>query len=97
MSELNEMYFEGMVRSEGLDLAAIYEEADKKLSDKIAVLQENPDIKIIDFGTRRHFSLRWQKHVVERLKAECPDNLVGTSNIALANDLKSPNKRYLCS
>ncbi len=85
MSEINEMYFENFVTAHGLDLQAIYEEGDRRLSEKIALLQQNPDIKFADFGTRRHFSLRWQKHVVDRLMAECPGNIIGTSNVGLAH------------
>jgi nicotinate phosphoribosyltransferase len=84
MSEINELYFENYVTQNGLDLEAIYEEGDRRLSEKIAILKDNPSIKFADFGTRRHFSLAWQKHVVERLADECPENFVGTSNVALA-------------
>lgn len=87
MSEVNEAYFEGYVLDNGLDLQEIYDEGDRRLSEKIKILQQNPDIKFADFGTRRHFSLRWQRHVLQRLKEECPENLLGTSNIALANTL----------
>jgi nicotinate phosphoribosyltransferase len=87
MSDVNELYFENYVKANGLDLNAIYDEGDRRLSQKIATLQAHPDIKFADFGTRRRFSLRWQRHVVERLKAECPNNLIGTSNVALANSL----------
>lgn len=87
MGEINELYFENYVTDHGLDLLAIYDEGDRRLSDKIAVLQSRPDIKFADFGTRRHFSLRWQRHVVQRLQAECPDNLIGTSNVGLAQTL----------
>ncbi|HTB48792.1 MAG TPA: nicotinate phosphoribosyltransferase [Verrucomicrobiae bacterium] len=87
MSEANEMYFENYVRANGLDLAAIYEEGDRRLDEKVASMQANPDIKIADFGTRRHFSFRWQRHVLQRLQTECPDNLLGTSNVALANTM----------
>jgi nicotinate phosphoribosyltransferase len=85
MSEVNEAYFEGYIRAQGIDLMELYDEGDRRLSEKIAYLQENPGVKIAEFGTRRRFSLRWQKHVIERLKNECPENLVGTSNIALAS------------
>lgn len=84
MSEVNEAYFENMVRAKGIDLLELYEEGDQRLSEKIAYLQAHPDIKVAEFGTRRRFSLRWQRHVVDRMRQECPDNLVGTSNVALA-------------
>lgn len=87
MGEVNEAYFEGYVAAGGLDLMGLYEEGDRRLGEKIAILRQNPDIKFSDFGNRRHFSLRWQRHVLQRLIAECPDNLVGTSNVALAMGL----------
>lgn len=87
MSEVNEAYFEGYVRSHNIDLFKLYDEGDRRLSEKITVLQANPDIKFSDFGTRRHFSLRWQKHVVGRLQNECPENFIGTSNVGLANTM----------
>lgn len=64
----------------------VYDEGQERLNDKIATLQANPDIKIAEFGTRRHFSLRWQNHVLSELANRCPENLVGTSNVALARE-----------
>lgn len=84
MSEVNQAYFEGMARNENLDVLALYDEGQRRLDAKIAVLQANPDIKFADFGTRRHFSLRWQDHVVNELLTRCPENIIGTSNVALA-------------
>lgn len=87
LGEVNEAYFESYVRAHDIDLFEVYDEGDRRLSEKIKILQDNPDIKFADFGTRRHFSLRWQKHVLDRLKEECPENLLGTSNVGLANTL----------
>lgn len=87
MSELNEIYFENKLAEEGTSLDELYAEGDRRLSEKIAVLRERPDIKFADFGTRRRFSYGWHKHVVTRLAMELPDNFVGTSNIYLANEL----------
>jgi nicotinate phosphoribosyltransferase len=84
MSEVNEIYFENYIKANGIDVMALYHEGERRLNEKINILRDNPDIKFSDFGTRRHFSLRWQKYVVERLKNECPDNFLGTSNVALS-------------
>lgn len=84
MSEVNEAYFENYLLAHGLDPHDVYTEGNNRLSEKIAILQANPDIQFADFGTRRHFSYKWQAHVVERLLAECPGNFVGTSNVGLA-------------
>ena len=90
MSQVNENYFENYVRDNGIDLRELYKEGNRRLTEKIEILRENPDIKFADFGTRRRFSLRWHKHVLERLQDECPENLLGTSNIALARTLNMP-------
>ncbi len=84
MSEVNEIYFENYIKANGIDVMKLYDEGEKRLNEKINIFRDNPDIKFSDFGTRRHFSLRWQKYVVERLKDECPDNFLGTSNVALS-------------
>jgi len=84
MSEVNEAYFEGYLVAHQLNPIEVYDEGERRLSEKVAILQANPNIKFADFGTRRHFSLRWQQHVIERLIQDCPDNFVGTSNVALA-------------
>lgn len=84
MSEVNEAYFEGYMNNHGLHPDDVYTEGDRRLSEKIAILKANPDIKIADFGTRRHFSYKWQKYVLDRLIKESPENLIGTSNVALA-------------
>lgn len=90
MSELNELYFKNKLASDDISLDDIYREGDKRLSDKIALLTERPDIKFSDFGTRRRFSYDWHKHVIERLASECPDNFIGTSNVYLAKELGLP-------
>jgi len=87
MSELNELYFRNKLAAEGRSLEDLYAEGDRRLDEKIAILKERPDIKFSDFGTRRRFSYEWQKHVVQRIANELPDNFVGTSNIYLAHEL----------
>lgn len=87
MSELNELYYTNMLAAEGRTLDEVYTEGDRRLSGKIALLKERPDISFSDFGTRRRFSYEWQKHVITRLATELPDNFAGTSNIFLAHEL----------
>lgn len=84
MSAINQHYFAGYVRQHGLNLAYVYAEGIRRLDAKIALLQQYPGIKIVDFGTRRHFGFDWQTQVVARLQQQCPSQLIGTSNVALA-------------
>lgn len=87
MSELNELYFENKLSSDVLDLADLYRDGDERLNEKIDRLKDHPEIKFADFGTRRRFSWAWQRHVVEKVAHELPDNFIGTSNIFLAHEL----------
>lgn len=87
MSELNELYFANKLAAEGSTLDELYAEGDRRLSEKIAILKNRPDIKFSDFGTRRRFSYDWQKHVIDRVASELPDNFLGTSNIFLSHEL----------
>jgi nicotinate phosphoribosyltransferase len=87
MAEINELYFETYLERHGISATDLYDEGDARLTEKIETLQANPDIKFADFGTRRHFSYRWQKHVVERLAKELPGQFLGSSNIGLSSEL----------
>lgn len=80
MSEVNELYYKGLIAREGLDIQDIYKEGDRRLDEKIAILKSRPDIKFSDFGTRRRFSAEWHEHVISRLAREVPENFIGTSN-----------------
>ncbi len=87
MSELTEMYTELRMREQGLSTEEVWNEADRRLDEKIFLLENNPNIKFAEFGTRRRSSYKWQEHVVERLAEEAPENLIGTSNPWLAHKL----------
>ena len=85
MSAVNQHYFVGYVAAHQLSLSDIYAEGQRRLDEKIAVLRQDPTIRIVDFGTRRHFGAAWQTHVVRQLLQRVPQNLLGTSNVHLAH------------
>ncbi len=65
----------------------------RRLQAKIARLRAQDDLdgfRFAEFGTRRRFSRDWQRHVVERLAAELPGHLAGTSNVLWAMELGLP-------
>jgi nicotinate phosphoribosyltransferase len=67
-----------------------FAEGDRRLDEKIRQIQAHPDVELFrfsDFGTRRRFSRRWQRHVIERLKETLPLHFSGTSNVWLAKEL----------
>jgi nicotinate phosphoribosyltransferase len=71
----------------GKNEVEILADADRRLDAKIAQIAAHPRIKLVEFGTRRRFSATWQRHVTQRLQAELPGQLSGTTNVALAHEL----------
>lgn len=93
LSIINELYYEVLLgrmaamgdnRMDFFRHLKVTNEGAVRLNEKIAILQERPDINIIEFGTRRRFSQQWQKYVVRTLAEKTPGNLIGTSNVYLA-------------
>lgn len=80
MSEANEEYYVRKLEAEQININELFAYGDEKLSEKISIIKNRPDIKIVDFGTRRRFSAKWQEHVIKRLINEAPNNFIGTSN-----------------
>ena len=79
---VNQTYFEKTTDFKSIEGTGI-----RNLADKMNLIRQYPRFTLTDFGTRRRYSADWQRHVVETLKKNCPQ-LVGTSNIKLAMDLK---------
>ena len=59
-------------------------EGEYRLGEKVDLLKNNPQLKFMEFGTRRRFSAGWQEQVLGRLLSECPQNVLGTSNVWLS-------------
>jgi nicotinate phosphoribosyltransferase len=81
LSIINELHFEA---SKYLPDIKPFKTGENKLSEKIEILKQNPQVKFTDFGTRRRFSFEWHEHVLDRLVKECPEQLLGTSNAYFA-------------
>jgi len=77
---INELYF-----SYTTDFRTIEGSGIRNLQDKIDIIKQYPHFTFSDFGTRRRYSKKWQAYVVKTLCACCPQ-LVGTSNVKLAQD-----------
>ncbi|HEU0187624.1 MAG TPA: nicotinate phosphoribosyltransferase [Gallionellaceae bacterium] len=82
---INELYFRRLPADD-----SILAEARRRLADKIALLQREPDLDgddpfvFIDFGLRRRYSGAWQDEMVATLLDAVPNNFRGTSNVYLA-------------
>lgn len=81
LSTINELYYKNKKNDE----KNIWKEGEERLLKKIQLLKQHPDLKFVDFGTRRAYSTEWHKRVLEILLNEIPDQLYGTSNVYLAN------------
>lgn len=62
-----------------------------KLVSKINLIKntgdEPLDFTFSDFGTRRRFARAWHEELLTELHRECPEQMVGTSNVDLARRL----------
>ncbi len=83
LSIKNELYYRAITK--GMDEPAIYTEGNRRLEEKIALFNQHPGLRFMEFGTRRRYSGPWQEHEVKRFKEELGYNqLIGTSNVLLA-------------
>jgi len=82
LSIMNELYYSYEVPVN--DVTDTLNEGSKRLREKIEKLKANPGVTFSEFGTRRRFSRNWQDGVVASLANALPDQMLGTSNVALA-------------
>lgn len=69
------------------ELDVMYARAKAKLWEKVIRLDELPDLRIADFGTRRRHSFLWQRWCISAMKDGLGDKFIGTSNVLMAMDL----------
>lgn len=93
LATMNELYYRAITKEmDPKQVAEIIKEGNRKLEEKVNVLERNPGIKFMEFGTRRRFSAEHQENVTRYLKEKVPDQMVGTSNLYLAKKLGIPPK-----
>ena len=66
------------------DRAAMYARAELKVGAKLERLSSLGEVRMMDFGTRRRHSFRWQEHVVQLARDVLKSNFIGTSNCLIA-------------
>lgn len=69
------------------ELDVLYARAKAKLWEKVLRLDQLPDLKIADFGTRRRHSFLWQRWCIAAMKEGLGKKFTGTSNVLMAMDL----------
>jgi len=82
---ISELYGRGFAREHGISEIALWEEGNKRLDEKIALFNANPDLRIAQFGLRRRFSGLWEEHATNRLLSETKGVFTGVSNMYLAD------------
>ncbi len=86
---VSELYGRGRAWAEGISEADLFNEGNRRLSEKIAFFKQHPYLRISQFGLRRRFSGLWEEHVTERLLSETRV-ITGVSNMYLADKYKVP-------
>jgi nicotinate phosphoribosyltransferase len=82
---INEVYF----RNTQPNATYLSTEGQERLQKKIDLINGSPyPLRIMEFGTRRRYSRQWQAQVLETLKGQIGQSLIGTSNVALASQLE---------
>ncbi|HXV60925.1 MAG TPA: nicotinate phosphoribosyltransferase [Vicinamibacteria bacterium] len=78
---VNELYYRNLMKDMSRFEKDLVDARGKlRLSRKIEVLREHPEVKFVDFGTRRRFSRSWQHYVDRTLAEEMPAQFLGTSS-----------------
>lgn len=83
LSVINNLWFRRKKQND-IDLGV------RNLYAKIEILKQHPQIKFVEFGTRRRNSTPWQQFCLHRLINEIPNQLIGTSNCRLAKIYEIP-------
>lgn len=82
----SELYGRGFAAANDISEAALYDEGNRRLAEKIALFNQHPMLRIAQFGLRRRFSGPWEDHVTARLLDEAtPGIITGVSNMYLAD------------
>lgn len=90
LSLVNQLYYEAVLAKGQVRLEDVLVEGEKRLSQTVATLMNNPTVRLIELGSRRRFSRDWQARVVGQLAGCLPEQVVGTSNVWLAKQLGIP-------
>lgn len=80
----NQQYIKYFMKSDDLFNDHMMFKGISNIEYKIQELLKYPDIKFMEFGTRRRFSSNWQDYVIRRFKQEMNNQLLGTSNVYYA-------------
>lgn len=85
LSIVNELYYRTLMEPmKQAQLDIMYAKAKVKLYSKLERLNQLPDLKLADFGTRRRHSFLWQEYCVVTAAEVLGSKFTGTSNALLA-------------
>ena len=87
---VSELAARGRAKEAGHSEIELWKLGDERLTEKIALFNAHPDLRIAQFGLRRRFSGPWEDHVTERLVTECRGVITGVSNMYLADRFGVP-------
>ena len=87
LSTLIKRYCSSYIKKQNQSSNDFIKQGQQRLFEKINKLKKYPGIKLADFGSRRRFNFQWQKQVLKTFKKELPNQLMGTSNVKLTEEL----------
>ena len=87
LSTLIERYCSSFTKKQNQSNSYFVKQGRQRLFEKINKLKKYPGIKLADFGTRRRFNFQWQAQILKTFIKELPNQLIGTSNVKLAQEL----------
>ncbi|MDZ4277516.1 MAG: nicotinate phosphoribosyltransferase, partial [Dehalococcoidia bacterium] len=64
---VTELYGRALMDRHGVSNEEAWAEGERRLARKIELVRGEPRVRFSDFGTRRRFSLGWQRRVIETL------------------------------
>ncbi|MCA9353910.1 MAG: nicotinate phosphoribosyltransferase [Candidatus Kaiserbacteria bacterium] len=82
---VSELYARGYAAEHDISELDLFNEMDRRLSEKIDLFKRNLYLRIMQFGLRRRVSGPGEEHVTARLLDEVPQVITGVSNMYLAN------------
>jgi len=90
LATVNEIYFREKMKDLRLNVREVFVSGEEILLEKAKMLADYPDLKFVDFGSRRRFAEDWHGKVIAICLDKMRNNIVGTSNDHMAHIFRTP-------
>ncbi|MDD3793518.1 MAG: hypothetical protein PHI37_01805 [Candidatus Gracilibacteria bacterium] len=86
---INSSYLYNYIKKANLsnsEFSQIIDTTLSRLYNDIEIFKQNPQVKFLEYGTRRSASTDFQRKVYEILRSEIPEQCIGTSNVMFSKE-----------